>query len=322
MASSRDTANGVHTIDAEYLGIPELAATFLIVDGDRAAFVENNTAHAVPRMLEALARQGLRPEQVEWAIVTHAHLDHAAGSSALLEACPNATLLCHPRAAKHLADPQKLIASATKVYGGPERFRKLYGDILPIPSERIRAMEDGATVGLGARTLRFFHTRGHANHHLCVHDSGSNGIFTGDAFGLTYPRLQGGGRFSFPTTSPTDYLPAEASAVVRQIAELNPDSVYLTHFGAFCDVGEIAGQLLEGLEVSARLYDEAMGSGLRGDPLVSLCRTRLDAWFREQLRVRGLGDDEGAWKWLELDRDLNAQGIAWAVQRAREKAQG
>lgn len=314
---------GVHTIDAEYLGLRGLAATYLVVDGDHAAFVDNNTAHAVPKMLDALAYHGLRPEQVEWAIVTHAHLDHAAGSSALLQACPNATLLCHPRAARHLADPTKLVASATQVYGGPERFRKLYGDIHPIPAERIRSMEDGETVTLGARTLRFLHTRGHANHHLCVHDLGSDGIFTGDAFGLTYPRLQAGGRFSFPTTSPTDYLPDEASAVVKQLAALNPRFVYPTHFGPFSDVGEIASQLLVGLEVSARLYDEGLSSGLEGDALVTLCRTRLDAWFRAELEKRGLGDDAGAWEWLALDRDLNAQGIAWAVQRARERrAQG
>jgi glyoxylase-like metal-dependent hydrolase (beta-lactamase superfamily II) len=286
------------------------------VEGDRAAFVENNTVHAVPKMLEALAAQGLSPEQVEYAIVTHAHLDHAGGSSALMQACPNATLLAHPRAARHLIDPSRLVASATQVYGA-ERFRALYGDIQPIPAERVRSMEDGETVRFGSRELVFFHTRGHANHHLCVHDSGSNGIFTGDAFGLVYPALQTKGTFAFPTTSPTDYLPDEALAVVRQIAGRGADRVFPTHFGEHEDVAGIAAQLELDLKLSAGIFAEARDSGLTGPALEKLCHERLRAHFTERIRGARLPETKETWDLLALDLELNAQGIAWAAQKAR-----
>lgn len=308
--------SSVLTLDTHYLGRPGLAAAFLIVEGDRAAFVENNTTHAVPRMLGALRKAGLAPEQVEYAIVTHAHLDHAGGTSALMEACPSAILLAHPRAARHLIDPSKLVASARAVYGA-ERFRAVYGEIAPIPEKRVRAMEDGERVRLGSRELSFFHTRGHANHHLCIHDSGSNGIFTGDAFGLVYPALQARGTFAFPSTSPTDYLPEEAVAVVRQIASRGADRVFLTHFGERTDIAAIADQLLADLTFSAELFAKARDSEHGGAELERFCHDALQGHFADRLRARGLPETKETWDVLALDLELNAQGIAWVAQKAR-----
>src|SRR5687768_9212811 len=122
------------TIDCDVL--PKFTAAYLRIAGDEAAFIETHTGHAVPRLMRALDARGMRSEQVRWVVVTHAHLDHAAGASAVLARCPNATLLAHPRAARHLIDPSKLVASATSVYGAA-RFAELYGTIDPIPKERV-----------------------------------------------------------------------------------------------------------------------------------------------------------------------------------------
>lgn len=304
----------VQTIDCHYLGRPGFAAAYLIIEGDRAAFVENNTTHAVPYLLAALKRAGLSPEQVEYALVTHVHLDHAGGSSALLEACPNATLVAHPRAARHLVDPSRLVASATAVYG-EEAFRRMYGEIRPIPQARVRTAEDGLRLTFGSRELTFFHTRGHANHHLCIHDSKSNGIFTGDAFGLAYPALQHRGTFAFPSTSPTDFDPGEARAVVRQIAGWGADRVFPTHYGEHEDVAGIASQLLEDLDFSAALHDEVARPDLSPQAREAHCRAALEKRFAERLQRRGIASDEAVRDLLALDLDLNAQGIAWAAGR-------
>lgn len=306
--------SNVQTIDCHYLGRPNFAAAFLIIEGDRAAFVENNTTHAVPLLLAALERAGLEREQVEYALVTHVHLDHAGGSSALLEACPNATLVAHPRAARHLIDPSRLVASASEVYGKDE-FRKMYGEIRAIPEARVRTASDGERLRFGTRELTFFHTRGHANHHLCIHDSGSDGIFTGDAFGLVYPALQHQGTFAFPTTSPTDFDPDEARAVVRQIAGWGAKRVFLTHFGEHEDVSGIATQLLADLDFSADLYDQVANASLTPAEREERCRTELRKRFEERLVARGITPDAAVWDLLALDLDLNAQGIAFAAGR-------
>src|SRR5262245_42034392 len=140
------TSHARYTIDCDVL--PQWTAAYLRVAGDECAFIETHTAHALGKLLAELAMRGRRPEDVRWIVVTHAHLDHAAGAGALLAKCPNATLLAHPRAVGHLVDPTKLVASATKVYG-EARFAELYGSIDPIPHERARALDDGATFDLG-----------------------------------------------------------------------------------------------------------------------------------------------------------------------------
>src|SRR5699024_7188114 len=221
----------IHTIDTHYLGYPEVAAAYLIVEGDRAAFVDNNTNAAVPRLLASLEEQGLTPEQVEYLIITHVHLDHAGGTSKLAKACPNATVVAHPRAAPHVIDPSKLVASASAVYGEAE-FERLYGTIEPVAEARVQVMDDEQTLQFGRRELRFLHTRGHANHHFCIADSASGAIFAGDAFGLVYPALQGEGLFAFPSTSPTDFEPALARDSIRRLVDERPSCLYLTHFGA------------------------------------------------------------------------------------------
>ncbi|MBY0370332.1 MBL fold metallo-hydrolase, partial [bacterium] len=123
--SYEQEVSSLDTIDCGYC-FDDFAASFLLVEGNRAAFVETNTAHAVPRFLEALRKRGLGPEAVDYIVVTHVHLDHAGGTAALAAACPQARVLAHPRAARHLKDPSKLVASAKAVYG-EERFSELYG---------------------------------------------------------------------------------------------------------------------------------------------------------------------------------------------------
>lgn len=302
------------TIDCEYI-TPGLAAAYLRVQGDEAAFIENNTTHAVPRLLAALAAQRLDPAQVRYVIVTHVHLDHAGGSSALMRACPNATLLAHPRAARHLIDPSKLVASARVVYGA-ERFDELYGAIEPIDAARVRSLDDGAEVALGDATLRFWHTRGHANHHFVVHDEARDTVYTGDAFGLVYPSLQRAGRFAFPSTSPTDFDAEAALASLDRILALGSRSACLTHFGEVDDLQAIAEQLRAWLRLSGALVSEAVG---RSDAETYI-RARLEEALLRAAADIGLVLDATDRALIAFDLALNAQGLAFVAGKATKSA--
>lgn len=316
MASKHRTV----TIDCDYL-MARFAASYLITQGDRAAFIDNNTTHAVPKLLEALTQTGLSPAQVDWIIITHVHLDHASGSAALMEACPNARLLCHPRAAPHVIDPSKLAASARQVYGDAE-FERLYSEIRPIPASRVRAMEDGERLEWGSRPLRFLHTRGHANHHFCVHDETEHAIFTGDAFGLAYPDLQTNGLFILPSTSPTDFDAPLAREALDRIVATGARRAYLTHFGAVHDLEEGRRQLREHLDFSEALLEQAEHSPLPDPELDSFCEQRLRAWLlsRPPLLQASPADRARFEGLLKLDLELNAQGIAHIARKRRAKA--
>lgn len=310
----------VVTIDCEYLR-PRFAAAYLLVDdsadsGPEAAFVDNNTAHSVPLLLKALHAEGLSPEQVRYIIITHVHLDHAGGTSELMKACPRATLLAHPRAARHMIDPSKLVASARRVYG-EDAFTRLYGAISPVPETRVRTVEDEERIPFaGGPPLRFFHTRGHANHHFCIDDPATHSVFTGDSFGLAYPVLQRNGLFIFPSTSPTDFHHDEAVKSLERIVATGARQALLTHYGAVTDLTMAARQLREHLAFSQRTLEEASRTGLTGAELDSFCMDRHRSFFREFARSKGLDLSEEDWDLLKLDLELNAQGVAYAATRA------
>ncbi len=307
------------TIDCHYAGQPLVAAAYLMIEGDEAAFIDNNTALAVPTLLDHLAAEGLTPEQVKYLIITHVHLDHAGGTSALLKACPNAVVIAHPRAARHVIDPERLVGSARAVYGA-ETFDQLYGTIEPVPAERVREMEDGETLPFGERTLTFLHTRGHANHHFCIVDSASHSIFTGDAFGLHYPALQADGPFAFPSTSPTDFDGPLARESVKRLVALKPSCIYPTHFGPLGEIGRRGEQLLAHLEFSEALMLEAEASDCADDELEPMIKQRLDAYFDGVLEERGAGDPDLYRDLMAMDLDLNAQGLAFVAAKRRRKA--
>jgi len=310
----------VTTIDCHYLDRPEFAAAYLLVDGDEAAFIDNNTNHALPRLMAALAESGLAPEQVRYLIITHVHLDHAGGTSALARECPQATVLAHPRAARHVVDPTKLVNSAKSVYGNDE-FQRLYGEIEPVAEDRVRIMDDGEQASLGRRELEFLHTRGHANHHFCIADPASGSVFTGDAFGLIYPALQRTGCFAFPSTSPTDFDGELARASVRRITGLSPRRVYPTHYGEVTAVSEASEQLIRHLDFAEQLMLEAEASDTDDEQLQAYIEPRLRSYFTELLESHGrLGAEPATWTLLAMDLDLNAQGLAFVAAKRRRKA--
>ena len=306
----------VVTIDCQYVG-PEIAAAYLLREGERALFVDNNTTRAVPLLMDALDASGAAPESVEYLIVTHIHLDHAAGTAALLKRCPNATVLCHPRAARHLINPKRLVASAMQVYGEAV-FRNLYGEVEPVPAERVRTVQDGETLVFGERTLRFLDTPGHARHHICIHDSGSNGVFAGDCFGLYYPALQTGTRPLITCSStPTEFDPDEARTTVARILDTGAARIYVSHFGVIEAVRDAAQELVQSIDGLEQILIDASRTELEGDALETFCRERVEEETRRQFADCGVEPSRDKWERIEADIVINARGLAYQATRRR-----
>lgn len=301
------------TVDADVT--PRFTACYLRLAGDECAFIEAHTAHALPRLLAALEARGKKPEDVRWVIVTHAHLDHAAGASALLAACPNATLLAHPRAAKNLIDPAKLIEGATAVYG-QQRFRDLYGSIDPIDRSRVRSLADGESFELGDAKLTVWHTSGHAFHHFVVDDPATETVFTGDTFGLVYPALQAHGRFVIPSTSPTGFHAVEARKSLDKVLSLGERFICPTHFDAYEDPMAIAAQMGRFLDRAEDWVEEAS----RGDETVAAIQARFIIAWRTAIAEEAPAFGEAELALLALDIELNAQGLAYAADAIRARS--
>lgn len=313
---TRNEDISIALVDCQYKA-PERAAAYLMLEEGRAAFVDNNTVHAVPELLDALWKNGLSPEQVDYLIVTHVHLDHAGGTAALLKHCPNATVLAHPKSVRHLITPERLVAGAKAVYG-EETFARLYGVIEPIPETRLRAVQDGETLRWGRRTLSFFYTPGHASHHIGIHDSKSNSVLAGDAFGLGLTdAIRPGPSFLIATTAPTDFDAAEARKTVHRILGTGADHVFLAHFGAHNSLARSSEMLLRSIDQMETLLTDAIA--VPEDQLDAFCLQGMQAATEDQLRWCGVSDPAFDLEWLRGDLELNAMGIAYAARRARKQ---
>jgi glyoxylase-like metal-dependent hydrolase (beta-lactamase superfamily II) len=308
MAERFDYPHAVTAIDADLVR-PRMASIHLLQSGTRLALVDTGTSHTVPAVLDTIVARGRTPADVDWVVLTHIHLDHAGGAGALMQALPDARLLVHPRGARHMIDPSKLVASATSVYG-EETMRASYGDILPVPAERVVESHDGMEIDFGDRRLTVFDTPGHARHHHAILDSTSHGIFTGDACGLAYPDLTVDGRpFIIPTTTPVQFEPEAMRESVERLTALRPECLYLTHFGRVDGVPALRDDLLRRLDAHVRIGREAARFETLEARFASVADD-LRGYLLRELDAHGsrLGEKE-ALALLGMDIDLNAQGI-------------
>jgi glyoxylase-like metal-dependent hydrolase (beta-lactamase superfamily II) len=300
--------HGITAIDAEYL-YPGHAAAHLIVDEGRAAFVDVGTNSSVPCLLGALDELGIARAAVDYLLLTHVHLDHAGGAGALLQELPSARALVHPRGAPHMIDPTKLIAGSKAVYG-EESFRRMYGELVPMPAARVRVVADGERVALGGRMLELIHTPGHAQHHYVVVDASHASIFSGDTFGISYRALDTEkGAFITPSTVPTQFDPEQHIASIDRMLAYRPESIYLMHFSRVTDVPRLGGSLKAQIAELARI---ARAHAADPDPPAGIRADMLTLW-RRLARDHGsrLSDSELEHA-LAGDLTLNTQGlIAW-----------
>ena len=247
-----DYDNGVSAIDADYLR-PGLAAIHLIVENGKAALVDTGTSSSVAGVMEVLRKKNLVPEDVAYVFVTHIHLDHAGGAGEFMHCLPHAKLVVHPRGARHMADPARLVASAMTVYGEAE-FKRMYGIIRPVDINRIIEAPDGFTLDFNGRPLLFLDTPGHARHHYCIFDKKNQSFFTGDTFGLSYREFDVDGmEFVFPTTTPVQFDPVAAHASIDLIMSYDPAYAFLTHYGRIGHLPRHAGEMHDLIDAHATI---------------------------------------------------------------------
>ncbi|HRE16427.1 MAG TPA: MBL fold metallo-hydrolase, partial [Rhodocyclaceae bacterium] len=168
MFDFRDYQNGIYAFDAGYVR-PILAAIHMVVEQGRVAFIDTGSNDSLPNAMAALERLGLDADAVDYVVLTHIHLDHAGGAGTMMQAFPHARLIVHPRGARHMAEPGKLVAGVTAVYGA-EYVQRVYGEILPVPAERIVEAGEGFEFSLAGRQFLCLDTPGHARHHICIVD--------------------------------------------------------------------------------------------------------------------------------------------------------
>ena len=300
----------IYLNDGMDLGLPERTGTY-VINEEELTLVETGPSPSVPHIKEGLSKLGFTLEQVKYIIVTHIHLDHAGGAGVLIQDCPNAKVVVHPKGARHLANPERLIAGAKAVYG--EAFDGLFAPIEAIPEDRLIIKGDGETLKIGENcTLKFFHTPGHANHHFSIYDPVSNGMFTGDTVGVRYEQLAKEGiSFYLPSTSPNQFDPEAMLVAINQMKEMKLDYIYFGHYGMTADVEQALIMVSNWLDVFMQEAKAVFADGESHEVLAA----RLNKRIRTALDAHQVSPDNPVYPIIELDLKVCSMGLLDYLQK-------
>lgn len=307
-----EVASGITAIDTFMGGRSRYTAAYLLAAG-RPTLVETGPGTSVEPVTRALAQLGVDPRALANIVLTHIHLDHAGGVGALAARFPRATVWVHERGARHLADPARLVASATRVYG-EDRMASLFGPVEPVPAGRLRVLADEEILDLGGRTLRALDTPGHASHHLALVDSVTGVVFTGDALGIHVPDLP----ILRPATPPPDFDLELAIASIERIRAAAGAALLFAHFGPILDPDRTCDLAIRRLREWTNAVRNAMRTTSDLDEIAAI----LAAGVAQEVTT-------GAEAQLDLDRletlaglRMNAGGIVRYLQRRAEREGG
>jgi glyoxylase-like metal-dependent hydrolase (beta-lactamase superfamily II) len=301
-----NVVDGISVIDSEYYS-KDFAAIYLLKQKNKVIIIETGTNYSVPHVKEALSQIGLSFSDVSYVIPTHVHLDHAGGAGLLMMQCQNAALVVHPRGARHLIDPSKLVAGAKAVYG-ENKFKEYYGEIFPIDANRVIQADDNFILDFDGRELSFIDTPGHARHHFCIWDKATKSMFTGDTFGISYRDLDHQDElYILPSTSPVQFDPEALIQSINRIMEFKPERVCLTHFSAIKPTKKVTNKLIESIHFVSNL---AIKYADKNDSESIIYKKMMD-YFLEGLNEIGFQNNDYAKDRLSLDVLINTQGLIY-----------
>lgn len=264
-------AERVYMLDTYALGQPQAVAAY-VIKGPKVALVDCGYATSFDSVLEGLAELGITPSDVRYLIPTHVHLDHSGAAGHLIKEMPNAEVIAHEKAVPHLADPTRLLESATKVFG--EAIMQLYGAPLPIPQSRITAVGKETHLDLGDGMMAtLIHTPGHAPHQISMMLDEERDLLTADAVGIVYPGL----KTVIPTTPPPSFDPDQLVSTVRSLEQMSPARLLTPHFGPRSDAGYVFENTKEKVTKWVRDVGDMKGRGASVDDASEAMELRVAA---------------------------------------------
>lgn len=313
MKKVQKIAPNFYCIDTYDLNRDERTSAYVLID-EKIALIETSASPSISYIMDGLEQLSISLEDIDYLIVTHIHLDHAGGAGLFLQNCPNAKFIVHPRGASHMIDPSRLIASAKSVYG--QTFDKLFDPIVPIAAERVIEIGHEEVLSLGTHKLTFYHTEGHAKHHISIHYSATNGMFVGDTTGVRYPEMAGEAvDLIIPSTSPNQYDPEAMEKSIQFYERMNVTELYFGHYGAYKKPQEAYRQVRYWTPLFLTEGEKALSTAHTFEEQTKLLDERLKAIIREYLHEQGIPDNHPVYQTIPFDTLVSAMGILDYLQK-------
>jgi glyoxylase-like metal-dependent hydrolase (beta-lactamase superfamily II) len=248
-------ASGIDYIDLDFLGYPDIIATAVLHGSAGVALIDPGPSTSLDTLRRGLERKGIEMRDVRQILLTHIHLDHAGCTGTLVKEWPHLEVFVHERGAPHMAEPVKLLASAGRLYG--QDMKRLWGEILPVPAERLRILKGGERITAGGRQIEVAYTPGHASHHVSFFEPSAGIAFVGDTAGIR----RGNGVYVMPAAPPPDIDMERWRESEARILAWSPDTLFLTHFGPFHGARPHFQQLMDRLAEWSRLVRRLLADG-------------------------------------------------------------
>ena len=314
MTSVQQIAPNFYCIDTHDLGREQRTSSYLLID-EKIALIETSASPSVPYIMEGLQKLNIAVEDIDYVIVTHIHLDHAGGAGLFLQSCPNAKLVVHPRGAAHMIDPSRLIRSAKGVYGA--EFDRLFDPIVPIDATRIIEVLHEQRLQLGQHHLTFYHTEGHAKHHVSMLYSATNGLFVGDTTGVRYPEMDEEAiDLIIPSTSPNQYNPETMEQSLKLYEKLQANELYFGHYGAYKNPAEAYRQVRYWTPLFLEEGRKAQAASSQFQEQVHYLDARLKELLFNYLQENGIPSDHPVYQTIPFDTIVSAMGILDYLEKA------
>jgi glyoxylase-like metal-dependent hydrolase (beta-lactamase superfamily II) len=296
----------VSTIDLNFQGKAQAIASYLIRHTTGVVLIESGPGSTLSGLQAGLADFGLSPHDVTHVLLTHIHLDHAGAAGWL--ARKGAQIIVHPVGAPHMINPEKLLASATRIYG--DRMETLWGEFLPVPEDRLKVVQDKEEIAIGDLRFVALNTPGHAEHHYVY--LFEDICFSGDVGGVRIPGFQ---YLRVPMPPPELHIERWRESIARLRRE-KFTRIAPTHFGIFDDPEWQLREVEKGLESAERWLERVMP----GDPSVEELRESFTHWIEEEGRRVGLTADVGRSYELANPLGMSADGLQRYWKKVRMAA--
>jgi len=272
MASTR-----IVTLDLNFQGRPHAIAAYLIRQDDLVILIESGPGSTLPSLQAGLAKEGLSPRDVTHVLLTHIHLDHAGAAGWLSQ--QGAQIYVHPVGAPHLLNPEKLLASATRIYG--DRMESLWGEFLPVAESQLKVPKDAEAIAIGNLEFIPINTPGHAEHHYSY--LFEDILFCGDVGGVRIPGYQ---YLRVPMPPPELHIERWHESMARLRKE-KFTRIAPTHFGIFDDPEWQLDEVEKMLDASSRWLEHVMPF----EPPIEELRQSFTDWMMKEGEKIDLNED-------------------------------
>jgi glyoxylase-like metal-dependent hydrolase (beta-lactamase superfamily II) len=289
---------GVSYTDLNFLDVPRVIAAAVLHGPAGVTLVDPGPSSTLPSLRRALSNAGIDVRDVRSILLTHIHLDHAGATGTLVGQNPRIRVYVHEKGAPHMAAPDLLLASAARLYG--DQMDRLWGEMRPVPPGAMTALSGGERIDVG-RSVQVCYTPGHAQHHVSFFLPDAGIAFVGDAAGI---RIRPEG-FILPPTPPPDIDLSAWQRSLDVIGQWVPDTLFVTHFGAYGPAAPHLAALADHLELVSGIAKRSLE---RNEP-----DEAREAWFAEQIRdlIRRRTGPSGLESYEVAGRfDLSWRGLA------------